>query len=280
MMKEIRSLLENNVNVGIKVKDTGLPSDIDKSDVLDLKNKKIDLPEDNDTRELTEKERLDLKDTLGWSDEKIDKKCRIDENGVIHYKTDCQDLEGKTSANGILYKRRILDYKGIKIEGVFPKFDSKFDLKLQENDYQSSSSKQFAECNRKLKDAVEKEPELKDKFTKEELRDIDNGDTDISEFTVTKFRADGVDESVNNDARNGEGGIKASIDWVEIKNLNDNTFKTDTANKNFTGKINHTSSLNQTHIGNPLKSIIQLRLIYAKVQETFVNASNTLSMNS
>lgn len=177
MMKEIRSLLENNVNVGIKVKDTGLPSDIDKSDVLDLKNKKIDLPEDNDTRELTEKERQDLKDTLGWSDEKIDKKCRIDENGVIHYKTDCQDLEGKTSANGILYNRRILDYKGIKIEGVFPKFDSKFDLKLQEDDYQSSSSKQFAECNRKLKDAVEKEPELKDKFTKEELRDIDNGDT-------------------------------------------------------------------------------------------------------
>src|SRR5574344_1887444 len=108
-MKEIRSLLENNVNVGIKVKDTGLPSDIDKSDVLDLKNKKIDLPEDNDTRELTEKERQDLKDTLGWSDEKIDKKCRIDENGVIQYKTDCQDLEGKTSANGILYNRRILD---------------------------------------------------------------------------------------------------------------------------------------------------------------------------
>ena len=72
--------------------------------------------------------------------------------------------------------------------------------------------------------------------------DIDNGDTDISEFTVTKFRADGVDESVNNDARNGEGGIKASIDWVEIKNLNDNTFKTDAANKNFTGKINHDQS--------------------------------------
>ena len=72
--------------------------------------------------------------------------------------------------------------------------------------------------------------------------DIDNGDTDISEFTVTKFRADGVDESVNNDARNGEGGIKASIDWVEIKDLNDNTFKTDAANKNFTGKINHDQS--------------------------------------
>ena len=72
--------------------------------------------------------------------------------------------------------------------------------------------------------------------------DVDNGDTDISEFTVTKFRADGVDESVNNDARNGEGGIKASIDWVEIKDLNDNTFKTDAANKNFTGKINHDQS--------------------------------------
>ncbi len=72
--------------------------------------------------------------------------------------------------------------------------------------------------------------------------DINSGTTDISEFAVTKFQVDGVDESVNNDARNGESGNKASIDWVKVNNLNDNTYKTDAANKNFTGKINHDQS--------------------------------------
>ena len=72
--------------------------------------------------------------------------------------------------------------------------------------------------------------------------DINSGTTDISEFAVTKFQVDGVDESVNNDARNGESGNKASIDWVKVNNLNDNTYKTNAANKNFTGKINHDQS--------------------------------------
>ena len=72
--------------------------------------------------------------------------------------------------------------------------------------------------------------------------DINSGTTDISEFAVTKFQVEGVDESVNNDARNGENGNKASIDWVKVNNLNDNTYKTDAANKNFTGKINHDQS--------------------------------------
>ena len=48
----------------------------------------------------------------------------------------------------------------------------------------------------------------------------------------------------------------------------------------FTGKINHTSSLNQTHVGNPLKGIIQLRLIYTKVQKTLINTCHTLCVNS
>lgn len=136
--------------------------------------------EENGTRELTEDERQELKDLFGWSDDKIDKKCRIDEEGVIHYKTDCQDLEGKTAENGVLYERKTVEYNGKKIEGVFPVFDSKFTTKLPDENLQSSNSKQFSECNKNLKEAIADEknnPGLKEQFTKEELEDIENVDT-------------------------------------------------------------------------------------------------------
>lgn len=133
--------------------------------------------DEDGTRELTEDEKQTLKEMLGWSDEKIDKHCRIDEQGVIHYKTDCQDKEGQESENGVRYERRQFEYNGVKIEGVFPVFDSAFDTEIDEEDYQSSSVKQFSEANKKLKEAIEKDPDLKKQFTEEQLQDIENGDT-------------------------------------------------------------------------------------------------------
>lgn len=126
------------------------------------------------TRELTEEEKQYLKDKLGWSDEKL-KKCTIDEEGVIHYKTDRCDLEGKTSENGVPYERRTIEINGVKIEGVFPKFDSVFDTQL---DPDNLKTKAYAkECNAKLKEAVENDPELRSKFTEEQLKDIEEGRT-------------------------------------------------------------------------------------------------------
>lgn len=126
------------------------------------------------TRELTEEERQELKDKLGWSDEKLNK-CTIDEDGVIHYKTDRSDLEGKTSENGVPYIRKTIEINGVKIEGVFPKFDSAFDTEL---DPDNLKTKAYAkECNAKLKEAIENDPELRSKFTEEQLKDIEEGRT-------------------------------------------------------------------------------------------------------
>lgn len=126
------------------------------------------------TRELTEEERQELKEKLGWSDEKMNK-CTIDEDGVIHYKTDRSDLEGKTSENGVPYERRTIEINGVKIEGVFPKFDSAFDTEL---DPDNLKTKAYAkECNAKLKEAIENDPELRSKFTDEQLQDIEEGRT-------------------------------------------------------------------------------------------------------
>lgn len=71
------------------------------------------------TREMKEDEKQELKDKLGWADEKL-KKCTIDENGVIHYRTDRSDLEGQTSENGVPYERRRIEINNVVIEGVFP----------------------------------------------------------------------------------------------------------------------------------------------------------------
>lgn len=137
----------------------------------------VEITENRFIRELTPEEKQILKDKLGWSDKKIDENCLIDENGVIIYKTDCQYLEGKKTECGVLYERKIIEYNGVKIEGVFPTFDSVFDVELPEEFYQSSSSKQFSESNKKLKEEVQNNSELRKMFTQEQLEDIENGNT-------------------------------------------------------------------------------------------------------
>ena len=133
--------------------------------------------DEDGTRELTDDEKQMLKEKLGWSDKKIEDNCRIDKDGVIQYKTDCQDKEGITSMCGVPYERKRIEYNGVKIEGVFPIFNSVFDTKLDEKDYKSSNGKQFSECNKKLKETIENDSELREQFTDEQLDDIENGRT-------------------------------------------------------------------------------------------------------
>lgn len=128
------------------------------------------------TRELTEDEKNGLKEVLGWTDKQF-AKCTIDEDGVIHYKTDREDMEGQTGENGVRYERKTVDIHGIKVEGVFPVFDSAYDVQLPEDLEQASNACQFKECNRQLKEAVESDPDLKDSFTDEQLADIEDGKT-------------------------------------------------------------------------------------------------------
>jgi len=133
------------------------------------KVKEIDYP-----RELTEAEKKYLEDTLGWGEKQL-KKCTINEKGVIVYKTDRRDLEGKVSENGVPYERKIIEINGVKIEGVFPRFNSVFDTYLDPIDYKSNTYAD--ECNAKLKDEINNNPELRKQFTPEQLKDITEGRT-------------------------------------------------------------------------------------------------------
>ncbi len=156
--------------VTYKTDDSSLESYADSADSEDIAS---EYGEDG-TRELTENEKQELKDKLGWSDEKL-KKCTIDENGVIHYKTDRSDMEGQTTENGVPYERRRIEINGVVIEGVFPKFESAFDTELAPDNLKTKAYAK--ECNEALKEAIENDPELRSKFTDEQLQDIEEGRT-------------------------------------------------------------------------------------------------------
>lgn len=137
----------------------------------EVKNAENSLKE---TRNLTDEEKQYFKSRLGWPEDRFDK-CTIDEDGVLHYRTDRCDLEGKTAENGVRYERKRIEINGVQIEGVFPVFDSVFDMQLPEDKYKSNTYAK--ECNAKLKEEIHKNPELREKFTKEQLDDIENGRT-------------------------------------------------------------------------------------------------------
>lgn len=143
--------------------------------VFSKKPIQINFNAEKNIRDLTEIDKMTLKEKLGWSDDQL-KKCAIDENGIVQYRTDRCDLEGKRhEPSGVLYERKQICIDGIKIEGVFPVFDSKYDTYLPPDKYKSNTY--ATECNAKLKEAIEQNPELRKSFTLEQIKDIESGDT-------------------------------------------------------------------------------------------------------
>lgn len=113
-------------------------------------------------------------------DKKVEKKdTGNDEKISYEIHTRNESLEGdRHPITGVPFERKTVeDSDGNEVTGVFPEFDSDFDAQLPEDLYEASDKEQFAECNRQLKEAVEKDPELAKRFTPEQLEQIKNGDT-------------------------------------------------------------------------------------------------------
>ena len=113
-------------------------------------------------------------------DKKVEKKdTGNDEKISYEIHTRNESLEGdRHPITGVPFERKTVeDSDGNEVTGVFPEFDSDFDAQLPEDLYEASDKEQFAECNKQLKEAVEKSPELAKRFTPEQLEQIKNGDT-------------------------------------------------------------------------------------------------------
>ena len=113
-------------------------------------------------------------------DKKVEKKdTGNDEKISYEIHTRNESLEGdRHPITGVPFERKTVeDSDGNEVTGVFPEFDFDFDAQLPEDLYEASDKEQFAECNKQLKEAVEKDPELAKRFTPEQLEQIKNGDT-------------------------------------------------------------------------------------------------------
>jgi hypothetical protein len=90
-----------------------------------------------------------------------------------------ESLEGnRHPITGIEFEKKEVELPdGTRIEGVFPKFESLYDAKLDESQYEESDAKHFKEANSQLKDAIENDPEIRGQFTDEQIEQIEAGDT-------------------------------------------------------------------------------------------------------
>lgn len=101
------------------------------------------------------------------------------EKGIERVPTRNQDLEGKKHPEtGVPFVVKVVENsEGELVEVVVPEFNSVFDAQLPEKLFEATDNEQFTECNRQLKEAVQKDPELAAQFTYEQLQQIMNGDT-------------------------------------------------------------------------------------------------------
>jgi hypothetical protein len=181
--------LEERLNEALKKRSTDGKSDADESgekqEVEKDKAKegtneseKLEYDEDG-FRPLTEDEKKELMEKLGWKDNKEGLQgCKINDEGVIRYPCKNRGLDGKEHPEtGVKYEKCTVEINGYKVEVVMPKFESEFDINLPENLIQAKDKEQFCECNKQLYEAIQENPELAKKFTPEQIEQIKDGIT-------------------------------------------------------------------------------------------------------
>ncbi|MDZ5725938.1 MULTISPECIES: HNH endonuclease [unclassified Acetobacterium] len=121
---------------------------------------------------------------LQFGESKISEKNFLNEDtekniNTNNFPTRNQELEGKEhpETNVPFEKKSVENNNGEIIDVVVPKFDSDFDAQLPSELNEASDKDQFNECNKQLKEKIEKNPEFGSKFSKEQLEQIMDGET-------------------------------------------------------------------------------------------------------
>ena len=88
------------------------------------------------------------------------------------------NLEGQNHPEtGVPFEKQKVEINGKNVEIIAPSFESTYDAQLPNDLYQSSDRQQFKECNNQLKNEVAQNPEVRNNFSDEEIKQIENGDT-------------------------------------------------------------------------------------------------------
>ena len=114
-----------------------------------------------------------------------------------------EGLEGQTyPGTSVEYMRCVFTLNGEKVEGVFPKFESKFDTTLPKDLLNASDAEQFKYCTQKLAKRIENDPEFAAQFTPRQIEQIKNGEPRISGLTWHHNELPGRMQLVNADVHN------------------------------------------------------------------------------
>ena len=117
-----------------------------------------------------------------------------------HISTINEHLEGKKHPEtGVPFVKRVIILNWEKVEGVFPKFDSKFDTYMPPNMWKASDLDQFKYCTERLKNRIARDPEFAKQFTPRQLEQIKNGEPRISGLTWHHNETPGKMQLVNAD---------------------------------------------------------------------------------
>ena len=144
----------------------------DKNDVFD-KSEQLDETSDSGKSETID----DADDSVDAEDSGNDSDTQ-ENNETEIIKCRNEDLAGKKHPEtGVPFEKKQIEFGGKTFEVVVPKFDSLFDTKLPENMNESADREQFKECNAQLKQEVESNDELRNRFDKEQLEQIESGET-------------------------------------------------------------------------------------------------------
>ena len=105
-------------------------------------------------------------------------------NTPRHIPTINEAYEGKVyPGTNVEYRRRVFKVNGEKVEGVFPQFESKFDVMLPPSMREASDMDQFKFCTKRLEKRIEADSEFAKKFTPRQLEQIKNGEPRIAGLT-------------------------------------------------------------------------------------------------
>lgn len=106
----------------------------------------------------------------------------IEETKPRYIPTINEGMEGK-SIDGVKFIRKVFTLYGEKVEGVFPVFESKFNVKLPEILHKASDNEQMRYCTKKLAERIERDPEFANEFSPRQLEQIKNREPRISGLT-------------------------------------------------------------------------------------------------
>jgi len=122
-------------------------------------------------RAMTDAERTRVQEATSMSDRTLDR-CTINDEGTVHLSCINEEKVNEADAE-VPYVEKTVKLNGERIQIVMPEFqDSVYETKLPKELYLADDPDVFSHCTEQLKKALERNSELADEFSDEQLDQI------------------------------------------------------------------------------------------------------------